>query len=462
MQDLKSLNTYAVFGIGRSGVAAANLLAKHNKTVILSDTRDEAALEEALNQVDDRVKVATGGNVYEGADVVIVSPGLHPRVPIFEKLDAAGIPYVSEIELAYQFASAPFVAISGTDGKTTTTTLVGDMFSKALEHVVVAGNIGTPLCEVVEDIPSNGMIVAEVSAFQLWTTTAFRAVATGVTNIAYDHMDYFAGDTNTYAEAKRQTLYHAQPNDWAILNAMDPIVRTWSEGYDGPVAYYGYGEDPMPEHSHVLWSDGTRFHGRWDGASLGVWLDGTDDLPLQGAHQHLNMLCATGMALSQGVEMAHILDALRQFQPLPHRMEPCGQRDGVRFWDDSKATNVHAALAGLRGLKGKVVAIVGGLDKGLPLDDLIEHLRDHAPYVLAIGDLTDRLTAELVEAGYPAEQIVSVQSMEEAVERGFALARDHHIEHLSLSPACSSFDMYQSYAHRGDLFKDCVRSLLAQ
>lgn len=459
MHCIERAHTIAVFGAGRSGVAAANLLVEHDKRVILSDTRSEEALHDALEHLDSRVEVRTGGNTFEGADLVVVSPGLEPRNELFAQMDAQAVPYISEIEVAYLLSKAPYVAISGTDGKTTTTMLVGEMFGRAIEHVEVAGNIGTPLSEVAPLLPEEGVVVAEVSAFQLWTTQAFRAVATGVTNIASDHMDYFEADAHRYAQAKRQTLAHAMPSDWAILNDQDPIVRTWGDGFVGTTLYYATGHDPRPEHPNTLWSQDDGFYGRLNGQTLGRWCDGINALPLKGNHQHLNMLCAAGIALSQGVELDHIVGALRAFHPLEHRMQPCGALEGVCFWDDSKATNVHAALAGLRGLNGPVIPIIGGLDKGLELQDLLAFCVDSAPYVLAIGALKERLTRELVAMGYAADNIIAVESMEDAVTRGFELAQTHQVPHLSLSPACSSFDMYQSYAHRGRLFKVCVQAL---
>lgn len=459
MHSVDRAHTVAVFGAGRSGVAAANLLVQRGKRVILSDTRSEDALSDALSDLDARVEVRTGANTFEGADLVVVSPGLEPGAEVFARMDAQGVPYVSEIEVAYLLSEAPYVAISGTDGKTTTTVLVGDMFARALEHVEVAGNIGTPLCEVAPGVPKEGMIVAEVSAFQLWTTRAFRAVATGVTNVAADHMDYFEGDTHRYAQAKRQTLLHAHPTDWAVLNDQDPIVRTWGDDFVGHTLYYATGHDPRPQHPNVLWSQGDEFYGRLRGESLGCWCEGVGTLPLKGNHQHLNMLCAAGMAMSQGVDVAHVVAALQEFKPLEHRMQPCGERDGVQFWDDSKATNVHAALAGLKGLDGPVIPIIGGLDKDLELGDLLEFCLERAPYVLAIGALKARLTREIVARGYDLAHVIPVESMEDAVARGFDLARTHGVPHLSLSPACSSFDMYQSYAHRGRLFQSCVGAL---
>lgn len=459
---IEQATRFAVLGMGVSGIAAANALAALGKQVTISDTRQEDKLIEAIAQLAPQVSVHTGQNYTEGAQVVVVSPGLKPSLPLFEQLRQAQIPFISEVELAYELAVAPFVSITGTDGKTTTTTLVGACFERAGRPLTVAGNIGTPLCEVVQQIPEDGVIVAEISAFQLWTTHNFRSAAAAVTNIADDHLDHYDGDFERYAQSKLRLLANADERSWAVLNAHDARIMQAVADYPGQVILFGYGQDPAPSHPHVLWSDGESFYGRLRGQELGVWCAGVKGLPLQGRHNHLNMLCAAGLAMSQGVSAAHIVEAFESFKPLPHRMEPCGQLGAVRFWDDSKATNAHAALAGLNGLDGAVIPIVGGVDKQLSLSALIQFIQASAPACVLIGQLAARLRQELIEAGYNAANIQEVASMEEAVARAIALARTHQALHISLSPACSSFDMYKSYAHRGEVFQACVKETLAK
>lgn len=454
---LDSASRFAVFGMGVSGVAAANALVRAGKHVTLSDTRDEDKLIGALDKLDPKVEVVFGRNHFEGAQIVVTSPGLKPTLPIFDKVRQAKLPIISEVELAFELAAAPFISITGTDGKTTTTTLTGDIFARAgLEHVV-AGNIGTPLCEVVEGVSAKGFIVAEISAFQLWSTHHFRSAASAITNIANDHLDYFEGDFDAYAKTKLRLLDQATSSDWALLNAHDAHVMRAASSHPGPVMVFAYGQDPG--HEHALWSDGQRFFGRLHGDELGPWCDDVLALPLQGRHQQLNMLCAAGLGLSQGIALDVIVEALAQFKPLPHRMEPCGQRQGIRFWDDSKATNAHAALAGLRGLQGQIIPIIGGVDKQLDLSELVAFCLAQAPALVLIGQLAARARAELLAAGYAAERIALASSMQEATQAAFKLAQQHGAAHVSLSPACSSFDMYESYAHRGRVYKECVRAI---
>lgn len=451
---------FAIFGMGVSGVAAANALVRAGKSVTLSDTRDEDKLLGALDKLNPKVEVIYGRNHFEGAQVVVTSPGLKPSLPIFAKVQASTLPIISEVELAFELSKAPFISITGTDGKTTTTTLTGDIFARAGREHVVAGNIGTPLCEVVEGVSAQGFIIAEISAFQLWSTHRFRSSASAITNIADDHLDYFEGDFDAYTQAKLSLLKQAQPSDWALLNAHDARVMRAATTHPGPVMVFAYGEDPGQD--NALWSDGQRFLGRLRGEPLGAWCDDVLELPLKGRHQQLNMLCAAGLAISQGVALPTIVEAFKAFKPLAHRMEPCGQHQGVRFWDDSKATNAHAALAGLRGLQGHVIPIIGGVDKQLDLSELIELCRAQAPALVLIGQLAQRARAELIGSGYDAERIVLASSMQEATQAALKLAQRHHAAHISLSPACSSFDMYESYAHRGRVYKECVRAITGE
>ena len=456
---LDRYDRFAVLGLGVSGVAASNALLRLGKQALASDARGQDQLGAALAQLHPGVEVVTGRNAFEGCQAAILSPGLKPSLPIIQAMRQAGLPLISEVELAFEMSHAPYLSITGTDGKTTTTSLTGHIFALDGQEHVVAGNIGTPLCDVVSQVSASGLIIAEISAFQLWSTHHFRSAACAITNIADDHLDYFDGDAQAYAQAKLRLLRQAQPQDCAVLNALDPTLRATS--FSGLTLWVGFGQDPYPRAPHVLWSDGERFHGRFDGRSLGAWVERADELPLRGKHQHMNMLQAAALALSQGVSLDTIIEALETFEPLPHRMQRCGQLEGVTFWDDSKATNAHAALAGLRSLQGAIVPIVGGVDKQLPLAPLIDFVQERCPAVVLLGQLAPRLAQELISAGYPEPQLHRAQDMAQAVEVAARLARASRAAHVSLSPACSSFDMFDSYAHRGRVYQACVAALSA-
>ena len=463
---------FAVWGLGASGVAAANLLARRGKQVMISDPRDARELESSIEALHPDVEVVCGqGNRWEGAQVIVTSPGLRPSLPIFAEVRAANIPVISEIELAWDVSVAPFLCITGTDGKTTTTSLVGAILAEAgIEHVV-AGNIGTPLCDVVESVSEQGYIVAEVSAFQLWTIVHFHPHMAIFTNLADDHLDYFEQDYDAYERAKRRLMTHMDPaHDRLWVSGQDPTSVRWQEGFDGKAGRFALTRD------HIL-----RDLGQGDApvacvedGALVYWPGGIDDreapltlandvstLGLRGRHNVMNMLAAAALCFELGLDPECIEQALQTFEGLPHRFEEVAVVDGVRFTDDSKATNAHAALAGLRGADfERLVVITGGVDKGIDLSDFTAFLRDEAHAVVLIGELTRRLGDELRGCGMSPEKVHAVASMEEAVSRGFELARGADmLADVVLSPASSSFDMFKSYAHRGEVFQRAVRAL---
>lgn len=452
---------YAVLGMGRSGVAAANLLASHGKKVLASDTRAPEQLDGVAAQLASGVELRGGSNHVGDAQVVIASPGLQPSLPIFKELAARGVPVVSEIELAWALSPAPIIAITGTDGKSTTTVLVEHILREAGHACIAGGNLGTPLCELVTQVDPDGYLVAEVSAFQLWTTHDFAPVAVGLTNIAADHLDYF--DTwDEYVASKRRALKNAGAGTLGVFNMGDRYIRKWRDEFAGRAVEYALSEELISPAGDAFWMEGEALSARLGGVVHRGWLQDTAGLPSTGPHNLLNLMCAAGLVQVAGVSLEQVAHAARTFTPLAHRMEFVDIVDGVRFYDDSKATNVHAALAGLRSLQGPLVPIVGGVDKGLELADLVEFLKVRARAIVLIGALRERLGEELGAAGVAPEAIVVAHDMFEAVR-----AAKKHAEQgddfgiVSLSPACSSFDMFRSYAHRGEVFQQAVAALKA-
>lgn len=451
---------YAVFGMGRSGIAAANLLARRGKQVLASDTRSDEDLSAVAAKLEDGVELRGGGNHCGDAQVVVVSPGLKPTLPIFAELRAREIPVISEIELAAAATDTPIIAITGTDGKSTTTVLVEHLIQAAGVECVAGGNLGVPLCELVETISPEGYLVAEVSAFQLWTTHHFKPAAIGLTNIAFDHLDYF--DTYAeYVESKRRVLKNAGPETPGVFNLEDTYIQKWHADFEGKAIAYGLSEEAVRDAEHAFWLDGNTLSARLDGTEYRGWLPDIKALPIAGPHNMLNLMCATALALRAGVTLEQAAAAAKTFKPLAHRLEFVEEIDGIKYFDDSKATNAHAALAGLKSLDGYLVPIVGGVDKGLDLGDLVDFLKTRAAAVVLIGDIRERVARELQAAGYPADALHFAADMSGAVAiatKNAGLSADGAT--VSLSPACSSFDMFDSYAHRGDVFQQAVRAML--
>ncbi len=427
----------AVWGAARSGIAAANLLADLGARVVLSDSRDEPEVE----GLDARVELRGGGNVLAGANLLVPSPGIKPATPALREAIASGVVLMSEIELAASVAQAPIVAITGTDGKSTTTEMVGAVVRAGGRPAVVAGNIGIPLSERVRDVGPDGVVVAEVSAFQLWSCGRFRPRVAVVTNIAEDHAEYFAGDTTAYTAAKARVLADMGPGDTAVLRDDDRVVR----GFATPEGVERVGFSVTSEARWALRDGWLSHHER------GVMR--ARDLPVPGLHNVCNALAALAVGDALGLHLDRMVDGLRGFRGLPHRLELVRTLEGVRWYDDSKATNPHAAAAGLSALTVPLVVITGGYEKGLDLAPIVEALLPRATYVVAMG-ATGTRTLEALRGRVASS---TAETMEEAVRVAAGLARRG--DAVVLSPAASSFDRFRSYHHRGEVFQTAVRGL---
>ncbi len=439
---------YAVWGLGRSGIAAANLLVRRGKSVVATDpgkaTRPAALAAE--------VEFLPGANAVAGAEIVIVSPGLKPSNPAFA---GVGVPVISEIELGWAANDVPYVGITGTDGKTTTTELAAHFFAHAGHRTVAAGNIGIPLSEVADD--ELDVIVAEVSAFQLWTTQDFFIETGAFTNVAPDHLDYF--DTWTEYVAAKHRMILKSGGATVAFNWDDPIVQEWGRVHGGPTIAYSTAGEPDAEVENWWYDRGAQAI-RVDGVAA-FDTRAFEATGFYGLHNFANFMAAASMAHARGVALEVVADAMASFKVGGHRVEFCGEVDGVAFYDDSKATNAHAAIAGILALptirppgEGLVV-IAGGVDKGIALDELAELLAERARRVILIGEIRERFAEALRAANYSDFEFA--ESMPEAVDRAFTSAKPGAA--VLLSPACSSFDMFESYAQRGDLFQAAVSAL---
>lgn len=429
-----------MWGAARSGIAAANLLAELGADVVLSDHRPLADLQ--LDGLDERVALRGGGNVLDGARVLVPSPGIPPSNTALKAAQASGVQLVSEVELAASVCAAPIVAITGTDGKSTTTLMIEAVLGAEGRPVRAGGNLGTPFSEFALSLPPEGVAVVEVSEFQLWSCGYFRPKVAVITNVAQDHTDYFGGDMAAVAASMARILEDLGEGDTAILRADDVIV-------------WGF---PVPEGvARVAFSVQPRVHG-WGLEAGWITRDGerifaAEELPLPGVHNLANAQAA----LAAGGAMGHALEpmcaALRTFRGLPHRLELVRALGGVRYIDDSKATNPHAALVGLRAIPERLVVITGGYEKGLDLRSFCDYLAENAAAVLAVGP-TAKAIAQLIGARTAVEVLPDQAA---AVRRAAQLAEPGQA--VVLSPAASSFDAWTSYAQRGEAFAREVRAL---
>ncbi|MDH4065046.1 MAG: UDP-N-acetylmuramoyl-L-alanine--D-glutamate ligase [Acidobacteriota bacterium] len=435
-----------VVGAARSGVAAALLLARRGARVTLTDRKDVIA--DAPLLIDAGVALELGGHratSFDRADLVVMSPGVPLDQPEVARARAAGVPVIGELELASRWLRGPIVAITGTKGKSTTTTLVGRMLEAAGRRVLVGGNIGVPLSSQVDASTADTVHVVEASSFQLETTDRFHPWIAALLNISVDHLDRHPS-VEAYTEAKARMFANQTPADWTVVNAEDPEALRLAAR--SRARQMRYAVDPAPG-SAVFIDRGFL----WQRTSEGqVPLAPLSAVRLSGRHMLSNVAAATAISTLAGVGPAAIEHALVGFTGLEHVMEPVGTLAGVRFVNDSKATNVDAAARSIESFSG-VVAIIGGTFKGGTLADLAEPLSRHGRAVVAIG-LARPLVRQALDATVP---VFEASSLADAVRRAWALARPDGV--VLLAPACASFDMFVDYADRGRRFKEEVRRL---
>ena len=435
-----------VVGAARSGVAAAALLARRGATVTLTDRAATVAAEGELRAAGVTLQLGGhDGQAFLAADLIVTSPGVPPELPELRAARTAGVPVIGELELASRLVRGPIVAITGTKGKSTTTTLVGRMLEASGRTVLVGGNIGVPLSAHVDLSTPDTIHVVEASSFQLETTTTFHAHVAALLNLSADHLDRHP-DLESYAAAKARIFANQTADDWRVTNADQPeTVALATIGAARPLQYSArqvLDRGVYVRDGHVRRRDEA-------GETVLVPLAG---VRLPGRHMTSNVVAACAISHVAGATPEGMAAAVAGFTGLEHVLEVVAEIDGVRFVNDSKATNVDAAGRAIESFDG-VVAIVGGRYKGGRFEDLIGPLAAHGAAVVAIGEVQSLVRAAL--AG--TVPVVDAASMDDAVAQARALARPGGV--VLLAPACSSFDMFSDYAARGRAFKDAVRRL---
>jgi UDP-N-acetylmuramoylalanine--D-glutamate ligase len=434
-----------VVGLGASGFAAARTLARGGAEVRVTEQSSGPAVEERARELRSQgVDVETGGHDLGRTDVdlAVLSPGVPPSAGVVEALRRADVEVISEVELAYRCARCDFLAVTGTNGKTTTTSLLSAMLAEAGIRSTAAGNIGLPLIEAVASIPPGGAIATEVSSFQLATTHTFRPKIAVLLNVAEDHTDWH-GSIEAYAAAKARITSNQQADDSFVFNNEDPTaVRVAADARSRTVPFSTLSS---PEHGIGIYDATVVWRGRR--------VVNVDQIRLPGSAGLEDAVAAAGAALEYGAPIDAVARAIDRFHALPHRLELVGRVGEVAYIDDSKATNPHATLAAVRGLND-VVLIAGGRSKGMDLSPLVATV----PPVIAV-----------VAIGESAPEIEKTFSDVVPVDRvgdmGSAVSAAHHRAipggSVLLSPGCASLDMYESYAARGDDFRRAVDQLMA-
>jgi UDP-N-acetylmuramoylalanine--D-glutamate ligase len=435
-----------VVGLGVSGFAAARALEGLDAKVSVSESSESAAIAERARALrSEGIDVETGGHRLEDldADLAVISPGIPPTAPIVQALGRAGIETIGEIELAWRLARCEFLAVTGTNGKTTTTSLLAAMLQEAGVPSVAAGNIGLPLIEAVFAIPEDGVVVVEASSFQLATIVRFRPKVAVLLNVAEDHTDWH-GTFFDYAAAKARIVENQEADDVFVFNAEDRKAVDIAQGARSRL---------VPFSARRAVTDGIGVEGG-DIVYEGVPVAAVDDLPLRGEAGLEDTVAACGAALAYGIDVQPLVRAIKSFRPLAHRLEVVAEQAGVAYVDDSKATNPHATVAATRGLRD-VVLIAGGRSKGIDLSSLSATVPPVIA-VIAIGEAQDEI-AKVFSDLVPVER---ARTMDDAVARArrFAISGGS----VLLSPGCASLDMYESYVQRGEDFARAVRSVLGE
>ena len=440
-----------VVGLARSGVAAARLLRAAGAEVVGTDTKPVDALgREVAALRDSGVRLATGDDAaraFEGATLVVVSPGVPVDAPQLAPARAAGLPIIGELELGWRATEAETIAITGTNGKTTTTALTGALLAEQPRPVLVAGNIGTPLAASALRFARDGLVVAEVSSFQLETIETFHPRVAAVLNVTPDHLDRH-GSFEAYVDAKARIFLNQDPSDCAVLNADDPAAAGLAARTRARVLWFSRRRALEPG---VFVRDG------WVAAKLNGHVEAIcplAEMQLRGQHNVENVLAATVCALWLGLGAAAIRRGIGRFRAVEHRIEFVRDLRGVQFFNDSKGTNVASTIKALESFDERVVLIAGGKGKGQDFAPLAETARGRVVHAVVIGEDGPKIAAALTAVGIP---VSAAPTMQAAIDG--ARAQAGHGGVVLLSPACASFDMFDNYEHRGDVFKKLVGAL---
>jgi UDP-N-acetylmuramoylalanine--D-glutamate ligase len=444
-----------VVGLGKSGVASALFLKAHGARVTVSDTKSGDELRNEIPVLlDHGITVETGGHgerTFRGQDLIVVSPGVPVDAPPLAQARGLGENVIGEIELAAQFLPGPIVAITGSNGKTTTTTLVGEILAAGGLPTLVGGNIGTPAISLAERAKPDTVTVLEISSFQLETVETFRPKVAVVLNVTPDHLDRHR-TFEIYTNAKARIFENQQADDFAVLNADDPTCVTMAARTRAQVFWFSRQKEVE--------------QGAWVRDANIVFRDAkgqreilrVSEIPLKGAHNLENVLAAVCAGVLMGCAPDKIRDAVRNFRAVEHRLEFVATIGGVDYYNDSKATNVDATIKALESFPANIHLILGGKDKGSDYTVLNDLLRKRVKRVYTIGAAAAKIESQIAASSKDGgPEVAQSQTLENAVRSAHSAAKPGDI--VLLAPACASFDQFKSYEHRGKVFKGIVNSL---
>jgi UDP-N-acetylmuramoylalanine--D-glutamate ligase len=443
-----------VVGLGKSGVASALFLKAHGARVTVSDTKSGDDLRNEIPVLlDHGITVETGGHgerTFQGQDLIVVSPGVPIDAPPLAQARSLGESVIGEIELAAQFLLGPIIAITGSNGKTTTTTLTGEIMAAGGFPTLVGGNIGTPAISLAERATRDSVIVLEVSSFQLETIQTFRPKVSVVLNVTPDHLDRHR-TFDAYVNAKARIFENQRGDDFTVLNADDPTCVSMAARTKAQVFWFSRQKEvergAWVREGAVLFRDS-----RGQREILQV-----SDIPLKGAHNLENVLAAVCAGALMGCAPEKIRQAVANFKAVEHRLEFVATIRGVDYYNDSKATNVDATIKALESFPANIHLILGGKDKGSDYSVLNDLLRQRVKRVYTIGAAAAKIESQIVSTKNGGPELIHAETLENAIRKASTIAQPGDI--VLLAPACASFDQFKNYEQRGGLFKEIVRSL---
>ena len=434
-----------VVGMARSGIAAARALHGLGARVTITDKKPLGQLAEQVHALGTSdIVIEAGGHpdrIFIETDLVVLSPGV-PKIPQVLTARRHGVRVISELELGWFLSDAPFAGITGTNGKSTVTTLVGLMLQKAGKKTLVAGNIGNALTETPELLHGQDWVVVELSSFQLEDIDTFRPRVATILNITQDHLDRYA-DITEYGAAKARIFENQHKDDVLVLNFDDPLVRAMAARAPSRIVPFSRFE----KHASGAYVENGYLVVRNE------IICPVDEILIKGVHNLENAMAASAVALAAGADRASVAAVLREFPGLEHRLEFVAEKDGVTYINDSKGTNVGAVLKSVEGFTRPVILIAGGLDKGSDFAPLFDLLRQKVKLLILIGKAAEKMA----KAVGTATETVLAKTLQDAVQ--LAAKRAANGDVVLLSPACASFDMFKDFEDRGRQFKEAVKSL---
>lgn len=441
-------------GLAKTGVSTIKKLDKLGASIVVTDIKPKEKLEDILSQLNglNNVEYILGSHPEDISDIdlTIVSPGVPLDLPFIEKLKESNVKIIGEVELAYTLSNNPiFVGITGTNGKTTTTSLVGEIFKEANRDTYIVGNIGNPVIDTVDYTDKNSVLVTELSSFQLESIDTFRPKVSSILNITEDHLNRHHTMEN-YINAKARIFENQEKSDFSILNYDDSIVRNLNKNNNASILYFSRKEKVdqgvyLDENNNIVISI--------DGKQITVL--NRNELSLPGDHNLENAMAAILMTYVVGVDLEVIKHVLITFKGVEHRLEFVTNKNGIMFVNDSKGTNPDSTIKAIGSYERPIILIAGGMDKHSDFTDMMKCATKNVKELVLLGETADKIEASARKEGL--ENITKVKNMEEAVKKAYELAKDGDV--VLLSPGCASWDMYPNFEARGLDFKENIYKL---